>query len=598
MDLKLYDMYQRTCPQSGAELEQGCPPLGDCVSLSAGRAEFASFQAVLGPFDGKPGASTATVKAGDLTGPGGAKISAGQFDLFAQWYSWSGTPPTPRRAKAPVQIGPAAEHYVPDGLIPLEAFGGRLPLGLPGNDVPKQRYQGLWVDLFVPPGAKPGRYEGRLTVEADGEIHDVPVALDVDAFISPEKVGFTFLMNNYADSISGGWSDLKGDLDRHHTRRYRDIERTFWRLARDHRCVFYYLPYTHSGYVFPTFAPELTGGGPNKRVKSWAEFDRHFAGYFDGSAFKGCRRGNLPVERFFLPISLDWPASFLKYGRPGYADEFRAVGRQMADHFKAKGWTRTAFDAFLNHKQRFKLYPWDCEEVRFPEDNEVHRAFRTMWEGTLDHRTTRPVRFDYTIGDTWIVEDDMHNDLSEFIDVFICQSRTTARQPQRTRELQARGTHFCLCGGGATIADSLRATAFWPVQFWMWNADSFMVWLSMGWGEDPWHGELVGGGRTLFMYPGERFGLDAALPSLRLKLVRNVLQTLERLDARAKALGGGREKVADLVSAAMGIAPDGWLPRPQKDWTGSVEPPIANWEQTTVAGFRALADRAVLPDAR
>ncbi|MCG3179197.1 MAG: hypothetical protein BIFFINMI_01530 [Phycisphaerae bacterium] len=588
LKLRAFDSWQRVCPATGQLLEPGSIQFDGGVRLRGGRGEFASFQIVLGPFD-RPGRLSAEVSLTALRGRK-ASIAAGQYDLLAEWYVHSGEPMKRRGEKAP-KPGPAAGRFVPDLLVPLRVYDGRLPLGLPGNQVPGQRYQGLWVDLFIPADTAAGSYSGRVKVEAGGQSFDLPVELEVDRYRAGDDVGFTFMMNNYCDSISSGWPALRDNLDRHRTALYRRVERSFWRVAHDHRCVFYYLPYTHSGYIYPTFAPPLTGGGPDKRVASWTEWDRHFGGYFDGSAFKGTRRGPIPVPRFFLPMSLDWPASFLKWDRPGYADEFKAVMGQMAAHFKAKGWTKTTFDMFLNHKQRFKLYPWDCEEVRFLEDNEVHYKFRKLWEGTLDHKTTRPVRFDYTDGTTWVVHDDMRSAMSEFLDVYICSSTATALDQKLGTKLRKQGRHFCLCGGGASMADSLRATAFWPLQLWVWGGDSFMVWLSMEWGDEA-ISSLPSNGRLTFLYPGHRFGLDEALPSLRLKTVRDVLQTIGRLEA-ALGHGADNEPARRQAARAMGMPYATWFPKPDPTFSGSEEKPAAGWARTTLENFRALADKAI-----
>ena len=597
LHVRLFDEFQRVCPSSGRLLEADSPALpGGVVPLTAGRGEFASFQVVFGPFTRRGG--RATLRPSALKGPGKATIPAKQYDLFLEWYVRCEVGDTRRRKRGAKRKGRPA--IVPDPLVPLKVWDGRVPLGAKGNDVPGQKYQAVWVDLFVPKDAKPGRYVGMIQAGAAGTEQEFAVELEVLRYRCPDELSFTLLMNNYADAVSAGWPQLTGDVNRHGTALYRRVERSYWRLAHDHRCVFYYLPYTHSGYIFPTFAPPLAGGGPKKRVKSWTVWDRHFGGYFDGSAFRGTRRGEIPVPRFFLPISLDWPASFLKWGRPGYADEFKAVMGQMAEHFKAKGWTRTCFDMFLNHKQRFKLYPWDCEETRFLEDNEVHRTFRTLWEGTLDHKTTAPVRFDYTLGCTWTIGIDLYSDLSEFIDAWLASSTGPVWYARRLAELQQRGVHYCSCGGGSSLA-STRTAAFWPLQFWMWGADSFMVWTSMGEGRDPWH-HVAGNGRLRLLYPGSFHGLDEALPSLRMKIIRNMLQTIERLEAAAKRSRGGRGAIKKKVTAAMGrTGLAAWAPpipaymakKLPKDWTGAdfatEEPPLAGWQDTSIPQYRDLA---------
>ena len=126
----------------------------------------------------------------------------------------------------------------------------------------------------------------------------------------------------------------------------------------------------------------------------------------------------------------------MKFDQPGYEAEWRAVGKQMVDHFREKKWTHTHFDMFLNHKQRYRFFPWDCEEVKYLHDNDLQRRFRKLWEGTFDRKSTKPVKFDYTLGTTWVYANDIHSDLSEFIDVYIAGTGGPAENRERQIERQ------------------------------------------------------------------------------------------------------------------------------------------------------------------
>ena len=55
-----------------------------------------------------------------------------------------------------------------------------------------------------------------------------------------------------------------------------------------------------------------------------------------------------------------------------------------------------------------------------------------------------------------------------------------------------------------------------------------MRWQTTAPGKDPPWFEFGGGGETL-VYPGERFGIAAPLPSVRLKVQRNAVQDLALL---------------------------------------------------------------------
>ena len=89
--------------------------------------------------------------------------------------------------------------------------------------------------------------------------------------------------------------------------------------------------------------------------------------FLTASAFAGSRRGAKPIPFAYLPINPEWPASYLWWGEAGYEAEFVNVVSAMERHFREKNWTRTRLELFFNHKKRYMGFPWDGDEVRFPE---------------------------------------------------------------------------------------------------------------------------------------------------------------------------------------------------------------------------------------
>jgi len=67
---------------------------------------------------------------------------------------------------------------------------------------------------------------------------------------------------------------------------------------------------------------------------------------------------------------------------------------------------------------------------------------------------------------------------------------------------------------------------------WIWGVDGFVHWLATAPGPDPWF-HFEGGGETL-VYPGDRFGVEEPIPSIRLKLQRNAVQDVTLLNAFGK----------------------------------------------------------------
>jgi hypothetical protein len=98
-----------------------------------------------------------------------------------------------------------------------------LPFSIPDlyNDIPGQKNQTLWIDLFVPSertAAPPGRYTGDLEIAWKGGRDSIKVGLDVWDFALPQE------------------NHLPGDIWNGSMRKMpRDEELAYYQLARQHR---------------------------------------------------------------------------------------------------------------------------------------------------------------------------------------------------------------------------------------------------------------------------------------------------------------------------------------------------------------------------
>ncbi len=576
------DEMVRIDPQGGGPLDGEASGVeASPVRLRAARNETVSFQVHV-PLRSR--GDVASVTPGTLRGPGKAGLGPGDCEVHVEWcHRLDG-------------------RWWPDALIPQGFSGGSHPrlradMGLPAST----RLAGFWVDVFVPPDARPGRYAGIFKVRSGPRREDLPVELEVLSGRLPSEPALDVSMNNYADGISAGWPELKKMSGRAAAEKYLRIERGVFRAAHDHRAFLHYMPYTHAGFIHAGFAPPLAGEGAGKRVADWSGWDRHFGPYFDGSAFRGTRRGPTPVRRFYLPLNLCWPADFLKFGQAGYAAEWRAVGRDMVGHFRRRGWTRTCFDMFLNHKQRFRFFPWDCEEARFLPDNDLHRYVRKLWEGTFDWPSARPVKFKYTLGTTWTYDQDIRSDLAEFIDVFIANTNGPAEHARCLPGLHRAGRQVWSCLNTASSqVGHPSAAAVQPLLIWLRDLDGFMPrWASMaGWGGDPWH-DLPEKGAATFMYPGGPLGSEETFPSVRLKVLRNSLQTVDALQASVERSGGSKSRLKARVDGLLGRrlgAParkmrSAATGRKARDW-GSEDRAQVGWGGADARRWAALRDFA------
>ena len=103
-------------------------------------------------------------------------------------------------------------------------------------------------------------------------------------------------------------------------------------------------------------------------VFDWSAWDRRFGPLLDGSAFADLPRKSVPVECFYLPLHENWPSPMEgNYNGDYWADRafpesyrraFVAASRQIAEHVRAKRWTETLFQGFLNNKNNFKARGW------------------------------------------------------------------------------------------------------------------------------------------------------------------------------------------------------------------------------------------------
>ena len=458
-----------------------------------------------------------------------------QAELFREWYhEVKGT-------------------YYPDALVPAALpHAGRIPD--PDNRIARQTAQGFWLDIWIPAGAAPGLHKGRATLEAAGARHTLPITVRVTAATVPAEDAVAIDHNSYG----ANWlpqQDLFGQIHAYH------------RLFYEHRGVFHQLGYGHAGGVSPEFAPALEGTGRSKRVADWRLFDRHYGPLADGSAFAGTRRGPRPIPFAYLPVTPEWPASFLWWGEPGYEAEFVGVMSEFERHFREKGWVNTRFELFFNHKKRYKGFPWDGDETRFTEDLPYFAEYARLMRKAVP--ADSPVRFVFRTDASWMMEREF-KDLAGIINFWVCGGTELAWYKPAVAEVKARGDIVWSYGGTPEITKPSVEMTLAPLRAWMQGIDGYVHWLAVGAGRDPWfHSD---GGATVLAYPGARFGVQGPLPCVRLKLQRNAVQDINLLHAARAA----RDEVGRRYNGTREA--DWWTPRPPV-----ADTPPHEWTNASIA---------------
>lgn len=474
-----------------------------------------------------------------------------QADLFREWF----------------HLAESDRSYYPDALVPVtNPHRGRLPD--PDNRIDRQSAQAFWVDLWVPADAVPGRYRGQATLAAGSNRDRLPIELVVLAAVVPDRDVVTIDHNSYgsswlAEQYPGTTVPGEGSFRLTHL---------YHRLFYEHRGVMHQLGYGHGGRVIPEFAPALSGSGRSRKVESWDLYDRHYGPLLDGSAFAGSRRPARPIPFVYLPINPEWPASFLGWREPGYEAEFVAVVAEMERHFRAKGWTQTRFELFFNHKKRYKAFPWDGDEARFPEDDRYPVEYGRLLRKAVPDGS--PVRFVFRADVSWAMERQFRA-LAGIVNFWVCSGSMLGWFREAPRILKERGDVVWIYGEAPRVTRVSSAITESPLRAWLYGVDGWVHWLAVSPGADPWF--HFDGGATALAYSGARFGVAGPIPSLRLKLQRNAVADLALLDALQDRhpLERLREEAARRYDRSS--PGDWWTPRP-----ALADTPPWEWNNTDI----------------
>jgi hypothetical protein len=486
------------------------------ISLASARNETVAFQIVIERADEK--LSNIKVALGELTGPHGARVAAGNVDLFREWYVHVKTP-----SKASYTLG---EGWYPDALLPCLRWSGKLyphtyvmPFDLPdplNNVGEKQMSQAMWVDIYVPAQrgtAPPGKYVAPITISSDQGQQQVTLELQVRDFALPRESHLK--PNIHTDTEVNTFSE--------------DLELKYYQLIRKHRLAMYPLGY----------APALKISGTEVRI-DWTKYDAHLAKYLDGGAFTS-RYGytgpgeGVPIEFLVLPFDAypmnlykqargiqlggkefkfyaPWPVAMPAGGATAeYREIWKNAFRAVEEHFdQHAAWRRT----------RLLVYFLSLDEAY----DEVARE-RMFYYGQL-LKESGAHRLEYRV-DGWYPKETMDR-LAKVLNIAILG--LGGWNPASVDEIRKQGVDpWFYTGAALTDGDGLNCRALSWIA-WKLGAGSWTLWeldfnSLRGWQNAetyPGHN-----GHGMLVYRGETMGLDEPAASIRLKGLRRGSQDYE-----------------------------------------------------------------------
>lgn len=535
------------------------------VRLRGARNEFLGFQLAIesaSPFSGAEVNVSRPLFESSKLPPVFEKTGAVQ--LAREWFVSDGNKTASNR------------EWYPDALVPLG------PLAIPSKDnpVPGQTVVPVFVDVYVPHDAAPGRHSGELLVRAPGFEKRIRIQVEVLPLTLPDKLDFIVDLNCYSGVPTPAGM-------RRGTPEYRALVRAYHRVAHLHRTNLDILGYSQTGTTEPDQAPPLAGEGASTRVASWQDWDAHFGPILDGSAFKDLPRSGVPVPAVYMPFFENWPGDLRKgytfdipeatrtteeytqlvtrhaltagpieeTFRRDYQDRFSAVMSEFARHIKERGWLDTTYLVYFNNKYYFKnpnpetqaqgSSMWLLDEPNHRDDSRALSFFTYLTKRGLEKYPGVPIQLRTDISRVDWVRDI----LAGQIDIDCVSGRLFNKNRYLMDDRTRFGRTFWNYASTNHPRDTNVAMRAWCWRAWVAGADAVVPWNAAD-GRRAWErAEQL----TVF-YPGDKIGQLEPLPSLRLKAYRRGQQDVEYLVMLARKKGWDREAVQRAVSKNLDLS--------------------------------------------
>jgi uncharacterized protein (TIGR03382 family) len=457
------------------------------VRIAAARNEFEAFQVVVtGP------ASQVSARVSALDGPGRLDdVKLYRVDLI-------------NVTNASAVDGGLGQW--PDALVPdVDDVVGEKRNAFP-FDVKSGESRAIWVEVRVPPDAKPGVYGGTVTIaSAEGEAK-VPVTLTVWDFTLPSTSSLRTSFAMYYGDLAGGHGVQAGNDAA--------IRARYAQLGLDHRI-------------------SMTSVADDGHQGDFGHFEQFYGGLVNGTAPTRLPGAKLTAVRFV--------------GNSTSVDQHK----QWADYAKGKGWFDRLFDYTCDEPPL--TCSWDEINTR---TNAVHAAdpgFKTLvttqiWDAE-SHNVLDGIDIMVPVVN-WIDDkpgNDHAGDQRAKYDGFLARSRQ--KELWLYQSCMSHG-----CGGTVDIGNPSNDDVYftgWPTYMIDASAprNRAMEWISFieratgelywesgfAFGHDAWSNQwdFSGNGDGTLFYPGtpSRIGGSTDIPvaSIRLKMIREGMEDYEYL---------------------------------------------------------------------
>ncbi len=396
-------------------------------------------------------------------------------------------------------------------------------------DLPPHRTQALWLVFYSPPDASPGRYKGQIHIAAEGQKVTLPLQVQIVPLTLPQETDLVAIF------------DLRGRIVAQLSQDPQRLKKWYRFLAQ-----FRISP----GFVFPE---------PNFRYEE-GKVVMDAKGFDELASFL---LDELKVRALYTPgflYAFGWaypPKRF--FGLEPFTDDYnrayQALLQAFFGHVQKRGWG-----------ERFVYYLSD--EPHFQHES-VRQQLKRLCQ--LAHQAVAGVRI---YASTWHFVPDWLGDL----DIWGVGPHGSASVADMER-LKQSGAQLWFTTDGHMCIDTpyLAIERLLPYLCFRYGVAGYEFWGVSWWTHDPWefgwHAFIsqsdegkrfywirYPNGDGYLVYPGERFGRDEPLPSIRLMQVREgiedylILRALERMLVEGQWQGEKAERARQVLERAKNLA--------------------------------------------
>ncbi len=477
---------------------------------------------------------------------------------------------------------PAGKGTHAEALVPLKN-GEAFEIPWAANRIAGQKSQQVFVDIFIPAGIVPGPYKGQIIIKQAGkQVQAIDLALQVSPVTLSDRFKIAGDCNTY-DSPAGALGIKPAQVDK-----YFAAERKYYQLAHQHRMTLNVLPYSQAGKVHTRSAPDVDETPKGLMLSGWKDWDERYGPLLNGSAF-GADAGyvgpgaGVPLRHMYTAFHENWPCAMADHFKPwpppkdyakllawtaelpaiekcfdtAYRDNWVSAQADFRKHAEAKGYTKTDFQVYLNDKIDFRdperggrgISLWLLDEPMFSDDFLALRYFSLLASQAAKNAEGNKSRVQYRID---ISRPTHQRDILDgMVGLNVLAEHFYDQRWWIDYRKRKYGEEYWNYAMPKSFLGDNALWAIWPIQSLCWGATGTLPWQTIG-----HDGDLDKASATVLMYPGQRFGIDGPLASLRMKAWRQGLQDVELLRMLAEKSKWNDIQIRAFVGQVLGL--DGW----------------------------------------